>query len=357
MQFTNGEYLYLILILPVLMYFFICRLTYTRKKMLFYIEQACLNTLVLSSPYTRIKKYVILLLSIAFLLIALSRPQLRTNTDQQIQAKGSEIMLIADVSTSMLVEDMGSGGNLSRLTVMKKELQKLVDLLKGHRIGLIAFAGSASLITPLTLDYSVVKLHLDSLSHDILHIQGTNFSTAFQAAWQAIKRGGTMDPNVPKILIVASDGEDNENTAVRTASKLFKEANIRIFTMGFGTSKGGLIPVYSQAGNKQGYKKDQKGELVRSQFNEETLKEIAQTTEGKFYSVSIGDPSVKNIYSYIQSLKQGEISHVTKGAYIELYQYFLLISLLLGSLHLLIKDAKVYNNTLKRKLNTFMDNS
>ena len=157
-------------------------------------------------------------------------------------------------------------------------------------------------------------------------------------------------------MIVASDGEDNENNAVETAMELSKEANIRIFTMGFGSSEGGLIPTYDPSGNKKGYKKDQNGELVHSYFDPGTLKKIANVTEGAFYSVSMGDNSVKKIYSQIQSLKKGSISQTTQGAYIELYQYFLIVSFLFGGAYLFRKDTKKQNKTLTRNLTAHINN-
>ena len=273
------------------------------------------------------------------MILSLARPQSEKET-QEVEIKGAEVMILADTSRSMLVKDMGG---LSRLSIMKKELTKLIELLSGQKVGLISFAGSAFLISPLTLDHSVLKLFLGSLSPQSHTMQGTDFGGAFRAGWQAMKRGSSLPSGVPlpssRVIIVASDGEDNEKQALEMANELAGQ-QVRIFTLGFGTKKGGMIPIYDHRGNKVNYKKNRRGNFIISRFDESTLKKIARTTGGAFYPVSLGGRTIEKLYSDIQAVGEGTISYQPQNVHKEWYQYLTMIALFLGVLYFLIGEKR-----------------
>lgn len=341
MHFGNPEYLYLLFVLPVLLFLFMRRLSGSRRQLSAYMGLKCLYAIAGSLfSRRRVYRYCVLLLSLMFLVLALARPQ-GSIENEKVEISGVEVMIVADVSRSMLVEDMGG---VSRLTVMKKELRRLLNMLPGQRVGLIAFAGTALLVSPLTLDHSILDTYINSLSANTLFVQGTDFGVAFRMAWQAFRRGGVSDASQgSRAVIVASDGEDNEQQAV-TAARELSQAGIRIFTIGVGSASGGPVPIYDTKANKIGYKKDDQGNLIVSHFEDQSLKAIARITKGSFYHLSAGDHSVENIYSDIQSLEQGKTSYVNQTNYKEWYGVFVLLALLCGSVYFLMseKTGSVY---------------
>jgi len=338
MQFAHLEYLYLLIFVPIFFILLIVRINANDRLLLSYIKSSCLkvNTGFVSRR-RKIIRYFIFLMIFLFLILALARPQSQM-ANKEITIKGSEVMILADVSKSMLVEDIGG---FSRFSVLQKELDGLIQLLAGQRVGLISFSGAATLVSPLTLDHSALRLFLKSLSPSSPVLQGTNFSSAFRAADQALKRGGVLDPTKPvsKVIVVASDGEDNEGKSLQIAQELYDQ-KIRIFTLGFGTKKGGKIPIYDKSGRKLAYKRDKKGQFVISQFKEDFLKQIARVTDGAFYSISPGGGNIKKVYSDIQAIGKSSFSYQSQNAKKEWYQYFVAIALFLSTLFFLIGERK-----------------
>ena len=337
-MFANSEYLYLLIFIPIFFLLFVMRLIGNERLLHSYIQGPCLKVVTgFISRRRQIGRYFILLMVFAFLILALSRPQSEKNREN-VEIKGSEVMVLVDVSKSMLVEDMNG---LSRLSIMKKELARLIKLFSGQRVGLISFSGVAALVSPLTLDHSALGVFLEALSPQSHIMQGTDFGGAFRSAWQAMKRGSALplETSSPRVVIVASDGEDNEQQAINMAKELANN-NVRIFALGFGTKKGGMIPVYNSKGNKVAYKKDRKGNPVISRFNEETLKKVARITGGAFYSVSLGSRTVEKVYADIQKIGKDTVSYQSQNMYKEWYQYFVFIAFCFGAVYFLIGEKR-----------------
>ena len=320
--FANPEYLYLLLFVPVFFILFILRLKMDHRRLKNYMQSACLKSALGSSFYQkRVIRHFLLLAMFLFLILGLARPR-STKEVKEVTVGGAEVMILADVSNSMLVEDVNG---FSRLDVMKKELDKLITRLAGHRVGLISFAGSSLLISPLTLDHLALKLFVKSLSPGQHSVQGTDLSGALLSAKRALKRGGTQAPNTEQVLIIVSDGgEQNEKPILEIIEGMKKT---QIISLGVGTFLGGMIPLYNERGDKIGYKKDRKGEPIVSRFNEEVLKKIALVSKGVFYNLSPGVEAVEKIR--IQA--KGE-SKQTQNIYKELYQYFVFIAFCFGLL-------------------------
>ena len=184
-------------------------------------------------------------LALFFFVIALARPQSGEGR-QKAKREGLELMLMVDVSNSMLTED----ARPSRLELAKKELTRFIDALGGDKIGIVAFAGSAILVSPMTNDKGALKMYLDSLSTDSVSTQGTDFKRALNEAFTALQRGGIEgDENrhVTRVIVVASDGEENERGGLEAARKI-AEQGVRVYTLGFGTAQGGQIPMRDREG-------------------------------------------------------------------------------------------------------------
>lgn len=276
-------------------------------------------------------------LGLLFIVIALARPQMGVS-QQEIRSEGIELLILADVSESMLAEDIRP----SRLAQMKIELSKLLDLMPGNKIGLIAFAGSSSLLCPLTTDPNALKMYIDSLDTNSVSNQGTNFETALNHAKEAFEKGGvTQDQNsrTTRAILIASDGEDQEKNALEAARKL-AENNIRIYTMAFGTAKGAAIPVRDRGGNMIGYKKDRSGQTIVTEVKGEFLQKLAAAGKGKFYFAQLDGDYLRRFVGDLGELEKSQFQSTLATQYDEKFTYPLLLGILLLVFSLFISDRK-----------------
>lgn len=274
-------------------------------------------------------------LGLVFIIIALARPQ-AGESQQEIKSEGVELIVLADVSDSMLSEDVKP----SRLQQMKIELAKLLELMPGNKIGIIAFAGSSSLLSPLTTDPNALRMYIDSLDTNSVSTQGTNIETALAYAQEAFQKGGvTQDSNVrtTRAVLILSDGEDHEPGALETAKKLSQDG-IRIYTMAYGTEKGGAIPTRDNYGNMNGYKKDRSGQPILSQVRGDFLKSLAEAGQGQFYFAYFNGDHLKNFVRDLGQLEKTQFQSNMMTQYEEKYTWPLLIGLLLLMISLLISD-------------------
>lgn len=276
-----------------------------------------------------------------FLIVALARPQLGQSS-VEMKSQGVELMILADVSNSMLAEDVRP----SRLEQMKIELEKLLDLMPGNKTGLIGFAGSAALLSPLTSDPSAMKLYIQSLDPIAVSSQGTNFESALTLAKESFERGGvTQGPSSrsTRVILVASDCEDHEENALKIAEELSKEGT-KIITMAYGTEKGGTIPIRDRFGNLSGSKESKDGAPIITQVRGDFLKKLADTGQGEFYFTQFGGSHLREIVQEIESFEQSQFSSAFTTQYDEKFYYPLAFGLLLilGSLLFSDRNRRVH---------------
>ena len=282
-------------------------------------------------------KVVLELLTLFFFILAMSRPQ-TGQTREKVKSEGIELMLLVDVSQSMLAEDVRP----SRLELIKRELLRLLQMSTGDRIGLIAFAGSAVLLSPMTTDRDALKMYIESLSPQSVSEQGTEFRKALAEAEQAFQRGGVeggKDSVTTRAIIIASDGEDQEPGALDAAKKL-ADQGVRIFTLALGTEKGGPIPVRDERGNLQSYLKDSSGQVVLTQTKGSILKDLAERGRGSFRQVTFGGSAMQELREDIAQLQRSVFDSAEIINYNERFQWLVVLGLVLGLLELLLGDRK-----------------
>lgn len=289
-----------------------------------------------STPKRRVK-IGLQCVTLLFFIVALARPQ-SGESRQKAKSEGLEIMLAVDVSNSMLAED----ARPSRLELARRELSRFVDGLSGDKVGLVAFAGSAITLSPMTTDKSAMKMYIESLSTNAVSTQGTDFRRALNECYTAIQRGGIDSEDktqTTKVIIIASDGEDNEKGAIEMAQKIAGDG-VRIFTLGFGTEAGGQIPVRDNNGNLIGYKKDKSGQTVVTKSTGESLKAIAEAGKGTYQQVTFGGDAIRNLRANIDTLQRTQFDSMEINHYNEHYQAFLLCGLILALLELFLGDRR-----------------
>lgn len=285
----------------------------------------------------RLWKLILQLAALTCFVIALARPQMG-QSKQEVHSEGVELMMVLDVSDSMMAEDVKP----NRLEQLKTEMSRLIDLMPGNKVGIVAFAGSAALLSPLTSDPNALKMYLDSLSTTSVSSQGTNFQRALKEAEDAFDHGGvtTDDVNkVTRVILLASDGEDQEPGAVDAAKKLVKKG-IRIFSLAYGTEKGAPIPERDGMGFLRGYKKDRNNQTVLTTVHGDALRELAQVGQGSFYFAVFGGNHLQKIVDDINKLQKAQFESEFAVQYDERFQIFVGLALLLLALELLLGERK-----------------
>jgi Ca-activated chloride channel homolog len=336
MRFANPEWFSLMWMIPLLWIVSMVTARRARKR----LEQGLGTrmTPLLSREVSLVRRRLKLIarsLAIAFAITALARPQAGKGLSE-IKVRGVELMVVLDVSTSMLAEDIKP----SRLAFAKAELSRLFDMLSGDKVGLVGFAGSALLLSPLTTDISSLKMFLDSLSPYSVQTQGTYFEHALREAADSFDRGGVEDSDrvkTTRVILVLSDGEDQEKGALDLAKKLGGEG-IRIFTVAFGTERGGLIPIRDERGYLRSYKKDKAGKEVVSQVKGEFLKDLARVGQGTFHFASFGGSEARAVKADIDRLQKADFASSLATQYEERFQWFLFAALAFALFDLLIGE-------------------
>ena len=278
-------------------------------------------------------KFILSALCLTFIILAMARPQMGKGKNQ-IKSEGVEVMVAIDVSNSMLTEDVKP----SRLEHAKKEVVRLLGQMGGHKVGLLAFAGSAVLLSPLTTDKSALKMYLETLSPNSVETQGTELKKALSESFEAFKRGGEEtgpEQRVTRVVVLISDGEDHEEGAIKVAKDMASEG-IRVFTMAFGSERGGKVPKRDTRGVLRGYQKDGSGQVVVSKVNGETLRQVARAGKGSFYHVTFGGNHMKSLVEDLNKLEKAEFDSVSAESFSEKYQIPLFFAFLFGLIELLL---------------------
>jgi Ca-activated chloride channel homolog len=262
------------------------------------------------------------------LFVALAGPQVGFHWEQ-VSRRGNEIVFAIDTSRSMLTPDVKP----NRLTRAKLAIDDFANKLDGDAVGIVAFAGTAFLACPLTLDYGAFHESLGAIDTNTIPRGGTNISIAIQSAQAALRRR----PGSDKILILVTDGEDLEGKAFETAQAAAKSDGIKIYTVGVGTAAGDLIPIPPEHGG--GFVKDETGAFVRSRLDEQGLKAIAGATGGFYVPLGTQAEGLELIFqNVLGSIAKHDLASRQQKIYIERYQWplaaslaMLLSSLLVGS--------------------------
>jgi Ca-activated chloride channel family protein len=255
--------------------------------------------------------------ALAFLIIALARPQWGSEV-REIEQEGLQVIVALDISQSMLAEDVKP----TRLDRAKLEIRDLTERLDGDEISLVLFSGASFIQVPLTSDYMTALNYLDSANPSVISRPGTVIGEAIRTAI----RGFDDELNNQKVLIVMTDGEDRETDPLVAAQEA-ADADILIYTIGFGTPEGQPVPETDQYGEIIGYKKDQNGEVVLSRLDETTLQSVAQTGNGKYYRATADGRELDSLLAEIDGLQRAQLQTRFETTYIERFQIFLVLAL------------------------------
>ena len=328
-RFANPEFLYLLLILPVLTGLFIINRVRSRNAIRKLGEAALISRLMpeLSRPRP-VLKFILLLAGISAIIIVLARPQYGSKLEE-VRKQGVEVIIALDVSNSMLAEDIQP----DRITRAKQAISRLVDNLSNDKIGLIVFAGDAYTQIPITTDYISAKMFLSTIGPDMVPKQGTAIGAAIRLA------AGSFTPGEGKsrAIIIITDGENHEDEPLKEAEEAAK-SGIVIHTIGIGSSEGVPIPV--SAGGRKDYLKDQNGTTVITRLDEDILKKIAVTAGGNYIRASSSSIGLDEIFSDIRKMDQSELESSVYTEYNDQFQIFAALALILLVIEIVIMERK-----------------
>jgi Ca-activated chloride channel family protein len=319
MNLVDSEYLGLLWTLPLLGVFFLWSFRRRRRRLETLVAPALIPRLTLE--FNRPKTIVRALLLTGFFamgILSLARPQwgMRQET---VQRQGVDVLVALDTSYSMNAEDVAP----SRLEKAKSEIRGLISRLKGDRIGLIAFAGTAIVQCPLTLDYGAASLFLDIADTETIPEPGTSLAAAIQTATSAF----IAKERKYKVLAIITDGEDLEGQ-VQTAIDKAKEAGVIIYTIGVGSPEGRPIPVRDMKGDIIEYRKDPEGQVVVSRLDERALAQIASETGGRYFRATTSEGELDQIYDDISHMEKKQLESRLYRNLEDQFQYPLALAIL-----------------------------
>jgi Ca-activated chloride channel family protein len=329
-RFAHPEYLNALYLIPVFVIAF-WFITKNRNKLIEKFADKNLLKIILPS-YSGIKpwiKYSLILLVFVCLILAAANPQVGTKM-QEVKQTGIDVFILLDVSNSMLAEDIKP----NRIDKAKYQISNLINKLRGDRIGLIIFAGQAYIQFPLTTDYSAANLFLSAVDVNSVPTQGTAIASALKLALQSFDTLSTE-----KVIIAITDGEDHEGDVIAAVEEA-DSRDIKIYTIGLGSSAGVPIPVYNRNGQLTGFKKDRQGNTVLTKLEENILKQMADEGNGKYFRGSNYEDYLEKIYSELSELEQSEFGTKKVTDYEDRFYYFLIPAIFLLVIEFLISEKR-----------------
>ncbi len=331
MRFAQPNYFFWFWIVAALVIFLIWAWRKRNRDLQRFAQSASLSE-ILSAVDVK-KKFIkqgLEVFALIFIVFALVRPQWGFQW-REIKRQGLDILIALDTSKSMLATDVKP----NRLERSKLAVKDLVRKLRGDRIGLIAFSGTAFLQCPLTVDYNGFLLSLDDVKIDTIPRGGTNLSAAIQTAVESYKGGQKKH----KVLVIITDGENHEGDPLAQAKRAAKEG-LKIFCIGIGTSEGELIQ-YVDADGKKVFLKDKEGNVVKSRLNEEILQQVALASGAAYVRSSGAEFGLDLIYKEkLSSLERREFKSQMVQHFHERFQMPLAIALLLLAVELCVSERK-----------------
>ncbi len=339
-ELESPIYFYLLALLPIIVALFLFNLFWKRKRQAVFADLELFNQLAPEkSSFKPALKLGVLLLALACIIIALVNPKMGTKMET-VKRQGIDIVFAVDISKSMLAEDVAP----NRLEKTKQIVSQIINQLGNDRVGIVGYAGSAYPVLPMTTDYSIAKMYLQSMNTNMVSSQGTAFNDAIQLAVDYFDVKDTS-----KLIVLISDGEDHGD-GVDDAIEMAKEKGVRIITIGVGTEKGGPIPLRDDKGTIASYKKDQEGQTVITKLYPEVLKKLADNTKSKYILGTTTKNVVEEIKKSLDKIEKSEFESQQIADFESQYQWFLALGFLLLLVDVFLLEKKT---AWVQKLNLF----
>lgn len=340
-RFAHPHILWLLWAIPLLVVIFLLAWRLRKRRLARFGSLTTLDELMPEVSNGRVfLKFLLFVSAIFFLILAAARPQFGSKLLEE-KSEGIEMMLVVDVSNSMLAEDFAP----NRLERTKYAINKLFEGMKQDRVGLVVFAGEPKVQLPITSDYRMAKAFAQKIDPTLVSVQGTAVGKALEQALLSFSGETVEEGRHSRVIILITDGENHEDDAIAVAERA-AEMGIRIYTIGIGTPEGAPISIGGD------FIRDEKGEMVVSKLNEEMLQQIAEITDGLYVRSSLQSIGLEEIVQSIEAMEKTELSTVRFEEYNEQYPFLVAIALVLLLLEFLLLDRR---NPLLKHLNIFRE--
>jgi len=333
MILQDVNMLYFLWLIPVMAAVIVYAWQKRKSALRQFIEAGLLEKIPVSVSYVRrFWKSAAVLAALGFIVIAMARPAWNPKPET-IERKGRDVVFLLDVSKSMLAEDLAP----NRLERAKLAILDCLESLQGDRIGLVAFAGTAVVKCPLTLDYGFFRMMLNNISTDSISRGGTLIGDALRKVMTDV-----FDDQVKeyKDIILITDGEDHDSFPVE-AAKYVGEKGVRLIAIGLGDeNEGKRIPITNDQGVQTFLK--YKGQEVWSRLDADTLRKMVNATPGgKYLNVATGTIDLGNVYSrLIATADKKQLESETIKRYEEKFQIFLALAFMILCIELVVNERK-----------------
>jgi Ca-activated chloride channel homolog len=329
-EFDEKKYFYLFVLLPVMGLIFAWYWFWKYKKQKSFGSKNLLSRLAPeTSVFKPSLKFFLVLLTLSALTLALVNPKIGSKMET-VKREGIDIVFAVDVSKSMLAEDVAP----NRLEKTKQIVSQIINQLGSDRIGIVAYAGAAFPLLPITTDYGVAKMYLQSMNTDMVSSMGTSLQEALDLSLDFFDE----ESETSKLIVLISDGEDHEQGWQAAVERAYK-MNAKIISIGVGTEKGGPIPL-KRGGVVQSFKRDWNDEVVITQLNQENLKQIAAGTKGGYV---LGN-NTKEVLDYVnkalENIEKTEFETTQVADFKSQFQWFLGIAFVLLWIDLFLLERK-----------------
>lgn len=319
LRFEHIEFLWCLALLPVLILLFIRTSRWKRKALASLGSRAVIGKIMpeVSSSKPRLK-FLLFLIAYVFLVIGLANPQIGTKLEE-VKRKGADIMILLDVSNSMLAQDLAP----NRLESAKMAISQLIDSMHDDRVGIVVFAGQAYVQLPMTTDYSAAKLFLNTINTSMVPTQGTAIGAAIAMGMRSLD----FKDGMTKAMIVMTDGENHEDDAVAAASAA-RDNDVVIHVMGLGSPEGAPVPLLKN-GQVSGFHTDSAGHTVVTKLNEDMCRQIASAGGGAYVRSANGSSGMNIIMDEIGKMQRKEYGTKSFKDFEDRFQVFLALSFLI----------------------------
>ena len=330
LRFANAYILWALVLVPLLIIIFMLVRRWKKKALASFGDKGVISRIMPQVSSSRpTLKFIFFIVAYTLLIIGIADPQVGNHIDE-VKKKGADIMIVLDVSNSMLSQDYSP----SRLENAKRALAQLIDNLHEDRIGIIVFAGEPYVQMPITTDYSAAKIFLNTINTGMVPVQGTAIGAAI---YLGVKSFDYKD-GTGKAIILMTDGENHEDDAV-TAAQNAHDKGVVVHVIGFGSPQGAPVPIYDN-GKQVGFHLDSAGHTVISKLNEDMCKEIAVAGNGVYIRATDANSGLGIVMDQIHKMKQKTYDSKSFKDFEDRFQFFIAIALFLFIAEFFISNRK-----------------
>ncbi len=330
LRFGHIEFLWGLVLIPAFILVYILVSSWKKKAVKSLGDKSVVTMMMPGVSFsTPLLKFILFALAYLFLVIGAADPQIGSKMEEE-KRKGDDLMILLDVSNSMLSQDMSP----NRLENAKQAIAQLIDNLHTDRIGIVVFAGEAYVQLPVTTDYSAAKLFLNTINTNMVPTQGTAIGAAIDMGLKSFDfKNGTG-----KAMIIITDGENHEDDAV-AAAKNAADKDVMVNVIGMGSAEGAPIPIY-QNGKQVGFHTDSTGHTVISKLSEDMCKEISTAGNGTYVRATNANSGLNIVMDQISKVQKKTYDSKTFKDFEDRFQFFLAFAFLFLVVEFFITNQK-----------------